>query len=111
MADRVLILENAYYSVISPEGCAAILWRDNSQAPKAAAALKMTSPDLLQLGLVDEMIVEPTGGAHHSWDDAAEAVKSAVLRHIGELRKLSVEDLGEGRYAKFRAFGEFTEAA
>jgi acetyl-CoA carboxylase carboxyl transferase subunit alpha len=111
VADRVLILENAYYSVISPEGCAAILWRDNSQAPKAAAALKMTSPDLLQLGLVDEVIPEPPGGAHHSWDTAAEAVKTAVLRQIAELRKLPIDDLREQRYAKFRAFGEFTEAA
>jgi acetyl-CoA carboxylase carboxyl transferase subunit alpha len=111
VADRVLILENAYYSVISPEGCAAILWRDNSQAPKAAAALKMTSPDLLQLKLVDEVIPEPPGGAHHSWDTAAEAVKTAVLRQIAELRKLPIDDLRNGRYEKFRAFGEFTEAA
>ena len=111
VADRVLVLENAYYSVISPEGCAAILWRDNAQAPKAAAALKMTSPDLLQLKLVDEVIAEPPGGAHHSWDDSAEAVKSAVLRHIADLRKLGVDDLRERRYEKFRAFGEFTEAA
>jgi acetyl-CoA carboxylase carboxyl transferase subunit alpha len=111
VADRVLVLENAYYSVISPEGCAAILWRDNAQAPKAAAALKMTSPDLLQLKLVDEMIAEPPGGAHHSWDDAAAAVKSAVLRNIAELRKLDVDELRERRYQKFRAFGEFTEAA
>jgi acetyl-CoA carboxylase carboxyl transferase subunit alpha len=111
VADRVLILENAYYSVISPEGCAAILWRDNAQAPKAAAALKMTSPDLLQLKLVDEMIVEPAGGAHHSWEDAAESVKSAVLRNIADLRKLDTDELLERRYEKFRAFGEFTEAA
>ena len=111
VADRVLILENAYYSVISPEGCAAILWHDNSQAPKAAAALKMTAPDLLPLKLVDEIIPEPPGGAHHSWEDSAEAVKAAVLKQIAELRKLSVEDLRESRYEKFRAFGEFTEAA
>jgi acetyl-CoA carboxylase carboxyl transferase subunit alpha len=76
-----------------------------------AAALKMTSPDLLQLGLVDEVIPEPPGGAHHSWDTAAEAVKTAVLRQIAELRKLPIDDLRERRYAKFRAFGEFTEAA
>src|SRR5476649_129327 len=111
VADRVLILENAYYSVISPEGCAAILWKDQSHAPKAAAALKMTSPDLLALKLVDEIIPEPAGGAHHSWEAAAEAVKLAVLNQITELKKLSEFDLKEKRYAKFRAFGEVAEAA
>jgi acetyl-CoA carboxylase carboxyl transferase subunit alpha len=110
VADRVLILENSYYSVISPEGCAAILWRDQSQAPKAAAALKMTAPDLLELKLVDEVISEPAGGAHHSWEGAAEKVKEAVLRHIAELRKLDEHALKEHRYSKFRAFGEVVEA-
>jgi acetyl-CoA carboxylase carboxyl transferase subunit alpha len=109
VADRVLILENAYYSVISPEGCAAILWKDQSHAPKAAAALKMTAPDLLALKLVDEVIPEPAGGAHHAWETAAESVKSAVLRHIAELKKLDAFELKEQRYAKFRAFGEVTE--
>jgi len=111
VADRVLILENAYYSVISPEGCAAILWKDQSHAPKAAEALKMTAPDLLKLKLVDEVIPEPEGGAHHSWEIAAAAVKDAVLRHIGELKKLDEFELKEKRYAKFRAFGEVTETA
>jgi len=109
VADRVLILENAYYSVISPEGCAAILWKDQSHAPKAAAALKMTAPDLLKLKLVDEVIPEPTGGAHHSWEEAAAAVKESVLRHIQELKKFSEYELKEKRYAKFRAFGEVAE--
>jgi acetyl-CoA carboxylase carboxyl transferase subunit alpha len=109
VADRVLILENAYYSVISPEGCAAILWKDQSHAPKAAAALKMTAPDLLQLKLVDEVIPEPAGGAHHAWEIAAAAVKEVVLRHITELKKLDEFELKERRYAKFRAFGEVTE--
>ncbi|MCE0484946.1 MAG: acetyl-CoA carboxylase carboxyltransferase subunit alpha [Methylacidiphilales bacterium] len=109
VADRVLILENAYYSVISPEGCAAILWKDQSHAPKAAAALKMTAPDLLSLKLVDEVIPEPAGGAHHSWETAAEAVKAAVLKHITELKKLDEFELKEKRYAKFRAFGEVAE--
>src|SRR5271168_4133178 len=95
VADRVLILENSYYSVISPEGCAAILWRDQSQAPKAAAALKMTAPDLLELKLVDEVIPEPAGGAHRSWETAAAAVKAALLRHIEELKKLEEFDLKE----------------
>jgi acetyl-CoA carboxylase carboxyl transferase subunit alpha len=110
VADRVLILENAYYSVISPEGCAAILWKDQSHAPKAAAALKMTSPDLLALKLVDEIIPEPPGGAHHSWEDAAAAVKTTVLRQIADLKKLGEFELKEKRYEKFRAFGEWTEA-
>ena len=110
VADRVLILENAYYSVISPEGCAAILWKDQSHAPKAAAALKMTAPDLLQLKLVDEVIPEPAGGAHHSWEMVAASVKEVVLRHIQELKKLDEFDLKEKRYAKFRAFGEVHEA-
>jgi acetyl-CoA carboxylase carboxyl transferase subunit alpha len=109
VADRVLILENAYYSVISPEGCAAILWKDQSHAPKAAAALKMTAPDLLKLKLVDEVIPEPAGGAHHAWETAAASVKEAVLRHIGELKKLDEFELKEKRYAKFRAFGEVAE--
>jgi acetyl-CoA carboxylase carboxyl transferase subunit alpha len=110
VADRVLIMENAYYSVISPEGCAAILWKDQSHAPKAAAALKMTAPDLLKLKLVDEVIPEPAGGAHHSWEMAAASVKEVVLRHIGELKKLDEFELKEKRYAKFRAFGEVAEA-
>jgi len=110
VADRVLILENAYYSVISPEGCAAILWKDQSHAPKAAAALKMTAPDLIKLGLVDEVISEPPGGAHHSWDAAAESVKASVLKHLVALKKLEEFELKERRYAKFRAFGEVAEA-
>ena len=109
VADRVLILENAYYSVISPEGCAAILWKDQSHAPKAAAALKMTAPDLLQLKLVDEVIPEPAGGAHHAWEVAAVSVKDAILRHIAELKKFDEFELKEKRYAKFRAFGEVAE--
>jgi len=109
VADRVLILENAYYSVISPEGCAAILWKDQSHAPKAAAALKMTAPDLLKLKLVDEVIPEPAGGAHHSWETAAASVKEVVLRHIQALKQLDEFELKEKRYAKFRAFGEVTE--
>jgi acetyl-CoA carboxylase carboxyl transferase subunit alpha len=110
VADRVLILENSYYSVISPEGCAAILWKDQAHAPKAAAALKMTASELLALKLVDEVIPEPVGGAHHSWEKMAESVKAAVLRRIAEMKKLDARELKEKRYAKFRAFGEFAEA-
>jgi acetyl-CoA carboxylase carboxyl transferase subunit alpha len=111
VADRVLMLENAYYSVISPEGCAAILWKDQSHAPKAAAALKMTAPDLLTLKLVDEVIPEPPGGAHHSWETAAESVETALLNQIVKLKKLDEFTLKEARYAKFRSFGEFAETA
>ena len=110
VADRVLILENAYYSVISPEGCAAILWKDQSHAPKAAAALKMIAPDLLALKLVDEVIPEPPGGAHHSWEAAAAAVKKSVLGQLAALKRLDADALQEQRYAKFRAFGHFTES-
>jgi acetyl-CoA carboxylase carboxyl transferase subunit alpha len=109
VADRVLILENAYYSVISPEGCAAILWKDRAAAPKAAEALKITATDLLQLGLTDEVIPEPLGGAHNSPPEAAAAFKDCVLKHLDALLKLPVEELLSQRYAKFRAFGHFSE--
>jgi acetyl-CoA carboxylase carboxyl transferase subunit alpha len=111
VADRVLVLENAYYSVISPEGCAAILWKDQSHAPKAAAALKMIAPDLLKLKLIDEIIPEPPGGAHHSWETAAAAVKKSVLKQLGTLRQIDLPALKDKRYEKFRAFGQFAESA
>lgn len=109
VADRILILENAYYSVISPEGCAAILWKDRSHAPKAAAALKMTSGDLKQLELVDEVIPEPMGGAQYDWGQASNAVKSAILKNLTDLKKLPTEKLLNQRYERYRKFGEFTE--
>jgi acetyl-CoA carboxylase carboxyl transferase subunit alpha len=109
IADRVLILENGYYSVISPEACAAILWRDRSYAPQAAAALKMTAPDLKTMGLVDEVLPEPPGGAQHDWEATALTVQAAVLRHLKELRKLPTDKLLDGRYERFRAYGAFTE--
>src|SRR5262249_18472485 len=90
VADRVLILENAYYSVISPEGCAAILWKERSAAAKAAEALRITAKDLLQLGLVDELISEPLGGAHNDPDSTAEALKQHLLKNLRHLQKLSV---------------------
>jgi acetyl-CoA carboxylase carboxyl transferase subunit alpha len=109
VADRVLILENAYYSVISPEGCAAILWKDRSAAPKAAEALKITAKHLLELGLVDEVIPEPLGGAHTNPDATAVTLQATLLRHLEELLKLPPAECLQKRYAKFRAFGHFTE--
>jgi len=109
VADRVLILENAYYSVISPEGCAAILWKDRSAASKAAEALKITARHLLDLGLVDEIIPEPLGGAHTNHEMAAHTLRDYLLRHLEQLKALSTADRLKQRYAKFRAFGHFTE--
>ena len=109
VADRVLILENAYYSVISPEGCAAILWKDRSAAPRAAQALKITAKELLELGLVDEIVPEPLGGAHNDPPMMAEIVKQHLLRHLLEVDALSTSDRLRARYAKFRAFGHYCE--
>jgi acetyl-CoA carboxylase carboxyl transferase subunit alpha len=109
VADRVLILQNAYYSVISPEGCAAILWKDRSAAPKAAEALKITAKNLLCLGLVDEVIPEPLGGAHNDHEGAAGALGEALQRHLKELLALSAEERLQRRYDKFRSFGHFHE--
>jgi acetyl-CoA carboxylase carboxyl transferase subunit alpha len=109
VADRLLILENAYYSVISPEGCAAILWKDRSAASKAAEALKITAKDLLELGLVDEIIPEPLGGAHTDSNKTAQNLQSHLLRHLGELIKTPVADRLKSRYEKYRAYGHFLE--
>jgi len=109
IADKVLLLENAYYSVISPEGCAAILWGSASHAPKAAEALKMNAVDLQKMGLIDDVIPEPVGGAHRDWDAAAAAVSAAIGKQLKALRKLSEAQLLEHRYEKFRKYGEFEE--
>ncbi|HVU27169.1 MAG TPA: acetyl-CoA carboxylase carboxyltransferase subunit alpha [Verrucomicrobiae bacterium] len=109
VADRVLILENAYYSVISPEGCAAILWKDRSAAAKAAAALKITARDLLELKLADEIIPEPLGGAHTDTQATAENLKNHLLKHLEEVLTLPVADRLKKRYEKFRAHGHFLE--
>lgn len=109
VSDRVLILENAYYSVISPEGCAAILWKDRAASPKAAAALRITATDLAALKLVDEVVKEPLGGAHNDHDAAAASLKEALLRNLAEVRSLPVAGRLKARYGKFRAFGRFTE--
>src|SRR5882672_2686747 len=109
VADRVLILENSYYSVISPEGCAAILWKDRSASAKAAEALKITAKDLLQLGLVDEIVPEPLGGAHSNPEKMAETLREFLLKHLEELLLLSAAQRLKQRYAKFRAYGHFAE--
>jgi acetyl-CoA carboxylase carboxyl transferase subunit alpha len=109
VADSVLILENAYYSVISPEGCAAILWKERSAAEKAAAALKITAKDLLELGLVDEVIPEPLGGAHNDPRTTAENLRAAVLKNLELIQQLPAEERKKRRYTKFRAHGHFAE--
>ena len=105
VADRVLMMENAIYSVISPEGCASILWKDSTQAPKAAAALKLTAPHLLELGIIDGIIKEPLGGAHSDYDAAASALKEAVIEAFSELSELTADQLVEERYQKFARMG------
>lgn len=107
VADRVLMLENAYYSVISPEGCAAILWKHRKHAPEAAAALKLTGNDLQELGIIDGVVSEPQGGAHQDLEKAVYNLRTAVVRELDVLEKLPIEDLLEARYTKFRRVGEF----
>lgn len=111
IADRVLLLENAYYSVISPEGCAAILWKNRSFAPQAAESLKMSAKDLLEMKIIDEIIPEPQGGAHRDWQTTADTLKKAVLRNLRDLQKIGVEKLLDNRYEKFRQYGEYLEGA
>lgn len=105
VGDRMAMLEYAYYSVISPEGCAAILWRDGSQAPEAAAALKLTSKDLFKLGLIDAIIPEPIGGAHRSLHDTVYNVEQYIAKTLTDLRRTKIENLLEGRYKKWRSLG------
>jgi acetyl-CoA carboxylase carboxyl transferase subunit alpha len=107
VSDRVLILENAYYSVISPEGCAAILWKHRKHAPEAAEALKLTAKDLSELGLVDGVIPEPMGGAHQDQEAAIRHLRSAIVRELDGLVGQPIEKLLEDRYQKFRKVGEF----
>jgi acetyl-CoA carboxylase carboxyl transferase subunit alpha len=110
VTDRVLIFENSYYSVISPEGCAAILWKDSAAAPKAAEALKVSADHLEKLGVVDEVVAEPSGGAHNDPAQAADALKYSLQKHLNDLRALSLEQLLETRYQRFRHLGVFEEA-
>ena len=109
VADRVLMLENAYYSVISPEGCAAILWKHRKHAPEAAEAMKLVAPDLRKLHLIDDVIPEPPGGAHHDHKATAAVFRETVLRHLHEVAAIGVERMMQVRYDKFRAFGAWQE--
>ncbi len=109
VGNRILIMENAYYSVITPEGCAAILWKDRKFAPQAAEALQLTAERLRELGIADEIISEPFGGAQRDFDKSAELVGAALVRNLNELCAMSPEELKEQRYAKFRAMGQFME--
>lgn len=110
VADKVLILENAYYSVISPEGCAAILWKNQSAIPKAAESLRITADQLQSLKLVDDIIPEPLGGAQNDVDIVADSIKSTLKSTLSGLLSTSKEDLMKNRYSKFRSFGRFVEA-
>lgn len=109
IGNRVLIMEYAYYSVITPEGCAAILWHDGAKSPEAAAALKITADNLREFDLVDGVIDEPTGGAHRDWDAAAERLGAALDKALGELRGLSEDELVKDRHERFRRMGEVVE--
>ncbi len=105
VGDRVYVMQNAYYSVISPEGCAAILWKDTARSPEAAEALKLTAEDLLKLGVIDDMIKEPLGGAHRDFEKAAEQVRETINQALKELKEISRKELPEKRYQKFRQMG------
>ena len=111
MGNRVLMLEYAIYSVISPEGCAAILWGDAARAPDAAESMKITAPDLVRLGVIDAIVPEPVGGAHRDWDGAAAHLRAALRSHLGDLASKSGDALVAERYEKFRRMGAFEEAS
>ncbi len=107
VADRVLMLENAVYSVITPEGCAAILWKTATAKDKAAEALRVTASDLAELGVVDAVIPEPTGGAHNDWDAMADSLRESLIAHLGELKQKDSDTLREERWAKFENMGAY----
>jgi acetyl-CoA carboxylase carboxyl transferase subunit alpha len=105
VADRVIMFENSIYSVISPEGCAAILWKTAGAKDKAAEALKLTAADVHRLRVVDEVLQEPVGGAHEDWDVTAGRLRESLARHLGELERLATSELHEQRWARFDALG------
>jgi acetyl-CoA carboxylase carboxyl transferase subunit alpha len=109
VADRILMLENAVYSVISPEGCASILWRDDDKKAEAAQAMKITATDLRRLGIIDEVVPEARGGAHRDWDVTAENLGRVITLALADLSRLSGPELIEARYRKFRQMGQFVE--
>jgi acetyl-CoA carboxylase carboxyl transferase subunit alpha len=109
MGNRVLMLEYSVYAVISPEGCAAILWGDAAKAPEAAEVMKVTAPDLLRLRVIDAIVAEPVGGAHRDWEAAAAHLRSALRQHLAALAHLEPEALIADRYEKFRRIGAFEE--
>ncbi len=109
VANKVYLLEHAYYTVISPEGCASILWRDATKNLEAATALKITAPDLMKFGIIDGMIKEPTGGAHTNYEFTASELKQTILNALQELEGMSAEELRNQRYDKYRAMGAFVE--
>ena len=111
VANRVLMLEHAIYSVISPEGCAAILWGEATKAPEAAELMRITAPDLLKLGVIDGIVPEPTGGAHRNWEETAENLRGPLRDALWELRSRTPEELVALRYEKFRKIGVFEESA
>ena len=109
VGDRILMLENTWYSVISPEGCAAILWHDSTKAEQAAEALKLTAPDLLELGVIDKVVKEPTGGAHQNYDEAAKLLRESIEAELTELEKLRPEQLVDVRIEKYSNMGFYEE--
>ena len=109
VGDRILMLENTWYSVISPEGCAAILWHDSTKAEQAAEALKLTAPDLLELGVIDKVVKEPNGGAHQNYDEAAKLLRESIEAELTELEKLSPEQLVDARIEKYTNMGFYEE--
>jgi acetyl-CoA carboxylase carboxyl transferase subunit alpha len=111
VADRVLMMENSIYSVISPEGCAAIMWRDATKKELAAEAMRITAPDLQELGCIDDIVPEPEGGAHKDYEAASKLLDESLQKHLSELKKLSTSDLVESRYKKFRTIAQFFQTA
>jgi acetyl-CoA carboxylase carboxyl transferase subunit alpha len=109
VADRVLMMENSVYSVISPEGCASIMWRDSSKRELAAQAMRITAKDNLEMGFCDEVIPEPPGGAHHDYDAAAAELSAALEKNLAALEKMPLQELLDARYQKFRKMAQYYE--